>query len=71
MPVDHVEIARRFSLIDTESAAESAGSRFYYLTNEAALLEMALVQWALQFLVKRGFTPVLPPDVARTAVIEV
>ena len=38
-----------------------SGTRFYYLKNEAALLEFALVQFVLQKLVSKGFTPIVPP----------
>jgi seryl-tRNA synthetase len=37
------------------------GEKFYYLKNEAALLELALVNWSIQKLVSKGFTPILTP----------
>lgn len=47
-----------------------SGAKFYYLRNEAALLEMALVNWAMQKVVRRGFTPLMTPDIVREAVFE-
>jgi seryl-tRNA synthetase len=47
-----------------------AGQKFYFLKNEAALLELALVQYAMQTLLRHGYTPVITPDVARVEVLE-
>ncbi len=47
-----------------------AGQKFYFLKNEAALLELALVQYAMKTLVDEGYTPVITPDVARVEVLE-
>jgi len=60
-PLDHMELGKKWDLIDTETAAESSGSRFYYLKNDLVLLEFALVQFVLQKLVSKGFSPILPP----------
>lgn len=64
--LDHVELAHRLDLIDFESGAKIAGNGFYFLKNEAVSLELALVQYALDFLKKKGFTPWLTPDLARS-----
>lgn len=69
-PKDHVELGLALDLLDFDSAAEVSGSKFYYLRNEAALLEMALLSWSLSFLVARGFTPVSTPDLVRAQVVE-
>jgi seryl-tRNA synthetase len=63
--LDHMELSIKHGLVDMESGAKVAGSRFYFLTNEAAMLELALVNFTMQKLISRGFTPVLPPDLAR------
>ncbi|KAI0322187.1 seryl-tRNA synthetase [Amylostereum chailletii] len=63
---DHVSIAHTLDLLDLESAAIVTGSSWYYLKNEAALLEMALTNYALAVAIKHGFTPVTTPDVVRT-----
>lgn len=63
---DHVAIGRQLGLLDLESAATVTGSSWYYLLNEGALLEMALVNYALSIAIRRGFTPVTTPDVVRS-----
>lgn len=63
---DHVAIGRQLGLLDLESAATVTGSSWYYLLNEGALLELALVNYALSIATRRGFTPVTTPDVVRS-----
>lgn len=63
--LDHVEIGKRLDILDFETGAKVAGSGFYYLKNAGALLEIALVNYGLQFLSHRGFSPVITPDLAR------
>jgi len=60
-PRDHVELGKLLGAIDTERGAKVAGSRSYYLTGVGALLEFALVNYAISSAVKAGFTPVIPP----------
>jgi seryl-tRNA synthetase len=60
---DHLAIAG--SMIDMESGARVAGSRFAYLRGDLVLLEMALFRWALEVLVEDGFEPVVPPVLVR------
>ncbi|KAF9358860.1 seryl-tRNA synthetase [Mortierella sp. AD094] len=67
---DHVALSRQLDLIDFESATNVTGSRWYYLKNEAALLELALIQFATQRAVKAGFMPVITPDVVRPEVVQ-
>jgi len=67
---DHVALAQSLDLVDFEAGAAVAGQKFYYLKNEAALLELALVQYAMNTLVREGYTPVITPDVARVEVLE-
>jgi seryl-tRNA synthetase len=69
-PKDHVALAEALRLVDFEAGATVAGQKFYYLTNEAVLLELALVQYAMQTLLAEGYTPVITPDVARVEVLE-
>ncbi len=68
-PRDHLEIGAELDLLDFESGARVAGQKFFYLRNEAALLEMALQRFALDRLVAEGFIPVVTPDVARPEVV--
>ncbi|PCH34014.1 seryl-tRNA synthetase, partial [Wolfiporia cocos MD-104 SS10] len=62
---DHVAICRALNLLDLEAGATVTGSSWYYLVNEAAILELALVNYALSLAMKHGFTPVTTPDVVR------
>jgi seryl-tRNA synthetase len=69
-PKDHVELGKLLGAIDTERGAKVAGSRSYYLTGVGALLEFALVNYAIQTAVKNGFTPVIPPVLVNPAAME-
>ena len=62
---DHVELGEQHDLIDFEGGARIAGHGFYFLKNEAVLLELALQQYAIELLVREGFTPMITPDLAR------
>jgi seryl-tRNA synthetase len=64
-PKDHLELGKALDLIDFETAAKVSGSNFYYLKNQAALLELALTNYAFDILTKEGFTPLITPDLAR------
>ncbi|KAG0052707.1 seryl-tRNA synthetase [Linnemannia elongata] len=68
--LDHVALSKHLDLVDFESATAVTGSRWYYLKNEAALLELALIQFATQRAVKAGFMPVITPDVVRPEVVQ-
>jgi len=58
-------------LLDFHNASKLTGSKFVFLKNEAALLEMALCNWALQKVSsKEGFTAVVTPDIAKQQVVE-
>jgi seryl-tRNA synthetase len=69
-PKDHVELGKLLGAIDTERGAKVAGSRSYYLTGVGALLEFALVNFAIQSALKNGFTPVIPPVLVNPAAME-
>jgi seryl-tRNA synthetase len=69
-PKDHVELGKLLGAIDTERGAKVAGSRSYYLTGVGALLEFALVNYAIQSALKNGFTPVIPPVLVNPAAME-
>jgi len=62
---DHVEIGNLTDTIDTERGAKVAQSGFYYVKGEGALLEFALVQYAMGKLEEKGFTPVITPNVVK------
>ncbi len=67
---DHLEIGARLDLIDFDSAARVSGAKFYYLKNEGALLELALINFAMSRLVDRGWIPFATPDLARSEILE-
>lgn len=60
-PKKHYELGESLDIIDTERAAKVSGSRFGYLKGQAALLEFALLNFALKKLIKKGFIPIIPP----------
>ncbi|CAB4660483.1 unannotated protein [freshwater metagenome] len=69
-PKDHVELGKLLGAIDTERGAKVSGARFYYLTGVGALLEFALVNYAISSAVKAGFIPVIPPVLVKPAAME-
>jgi len=68
-PLDHVELAEKLDLVDFEGGASVAGHGFYFLKNEAVLLELALQRYAIEVLMGEGFTPVTTPDLARNDIL--
>jgi len=64
-PKNHIELGTKLDILDEERAAKISGSRFVFLKNEAVLLEFALVQYVLNILTGRGFTPLIPPTLVR------
>jgi seryl-tRNA synthetase len=58
---DHLEIGENLDIIDTKRAAKTSGSRFSFLKKEGALLEIALINFVLDLLLKEGFEFVIPP----------
>jgi len=69
-PKDHLQIAEDLDLIDFEAGAKVSGSKFYFLKNEAVLLELALTRYALDILRSRGFVLTVTPDIARNEIAE-
>jgi len=70
IPKDYLELNKKLDLIDTLRASRTSGSRFSYLKNEAVLLELALVQFAMETLVQEGFIPVIPPVMVKKEIME-
>lgn len=62
---DHVELGSLTGWIDTDRAARTAGTRFGYLMKDAALLQLALVNYTLDHVMANGFSPVIPPVMVR------
>ena len=66
-PLDHVALMEKHDLVELERGARVAGHRGYFLKREAALLEMAVMRFALDRLWERGFVPMTAPSFARTS----
>lgn len=60
-PLDHIDLGLKLDLMDIERGAKVAGARFYYLKNGAVKLQLAIGLFAINELVKKGFTPIYPP----------
>jgi seryl-tRNA synthetase len=58
---NHIDLALELDLIDMERAGKVSGSRFFYLKNEVAMLDMALMSFAIEELSKKGYIPIIPP----------
>ncbi len=69
-PKDHVALGKDLDLIDFEAGGKVSGTGFYFLKNDAVLLDLALQQFAMRKLVANGFTPIVTPDLARVAILE-
>ena len=65
-PKDHLELGKNLGILDFETGAKVSGSQFYFLYGDGALMELALIQYALEFLSKEGFRPVITPDLAKS-----
>jgi seryl-tRNA synthetase len=68
-PLDHVQLGENLHLMDFEAGARVTGHGFYFLKNEAVLLELALQRYALDVLMDEGFTPTVTPDLARNEIL--
>jgi seryl-tRNA synthetase len=69
-PLDHLALGAKWDLFDFDGGAKVAGQKFYFLKNEAVLLELALQRYALELLIAEGFTPYVTPDLARADILE-
>jgi len=68
-PKNHVELAAAHDLMDFERGAKVSGAKFYFLKNKLALLEQALIRYAIDFMVKEGFEFIATPDLAKEEVL--
>jgi len=62
---NHIDLGLNLDIIDIERAGKVAGSRFFYLKRESVLLDMALMNFALEEMIKKGYTPIEPPFLMR------
>ncbi|WP_229067367.1 serine--tRNA ligase [Actinoplanes sp. DH11] len=69
-PKDHLEIGEALGAIDTERGAKVSGSRFYFLTGVGALLQLGMLQLAIQQAVEHGFIPSITPTLVRPESME-
>ena len=66
----HLDVGAKFDILDFGSASKLSGSKYVFMRNEGALLELALCNWALNFVAKKGYTPIVTPDIAKQPVVE-
>ncbi len=62
-PKDHLELGEKLDIIDVGRAAKVSGARFGYLKNEGALLELAILRFAVDKLTEKGFRFIIPPTI--------
>lgn len=70
VPKDHVDLGENLGIIDITRAVKVSGSRFAYLISDGALLELALINFAIDRLVKKGFIPVIPPTIIKKEITD-
>ncbi|MDD4574136.1 MAG: serine--tRNA ligase [Sphaerochaeta sp.] len=69
-PKDHVQLGESLDLIDFDTATRVSGPKFYYLKNQAVILQMAMERYALDIVMKNGFTPFITPDIAKEEILQ-
>ncbi len=69
-PRDHVDLGLGLDILDIERATRIAGSRTYFLRNEGVLLEMAVLRFAIERMMDKGFTPMTVPHMVRSEAME-
>lgn len=70
IPRDHLELGERLGAIDMARGAKVSGARFYFLTGQGAMLELALINLAMAKATEWGFTPILPPALVKPSAME-
>jgi seryl-tRNA synthetase len=66
---NHAEIAEKLGVVDFDGSARTSGNGFYFLKNELAMLNMALMNFARDYMVKQGYVYVEPPLMIKEAVL--
>src|SRR5437762_532748 len=69
-PLDHVTLGEKLGLVDFEAGARTTGHGFYFLKNDAVLLDLALQRYAFDVLLKEEFTLTSTPDLAQNKILE-
>ncbi|CAO3595030.1 unnamed protein product [Absidia cylindrospora] len=67
-PLNHVALNEKLGFMDFQQASRVTGSSFYYLQGMGAYLELALIQYAMDKAVQRGYLGILTPDIVRTSI---
>lgn len=68
-PKDHVYLCQKHDLVDFDRGTKVSGAKFYFLKGKLAILEMALIRYVQDYLLKEGFIPMSTPDLAKDDVI--
>ena len=68
-PKDHVELAQDLDLIDFDRGVKVSGYRGYYVKNEAVMMQLGLMMYALEKAIAHGFKPMIPPTLVREFVL--
>jgi len=66
-PLDHADLGEKLDILDIKKAAEVSGSRFGYFKGQGAVLEMAVMFYAFQKLIKKGFIGMIPPAMVKSS----
>jgi seryl-tRNA synthetase len=69
-PLDHIALNEKLDLFDFEAGARVTGQKWYFLKNEAVLLELALQRMAFDYVMQAGFVPFATPDAARKEIVD-
>ena len=66
---DHVQLGEELDILDFDKGAKVSGQKFYYIKNQAVIVQMALERYAMDIVLKHGFTPFITPDVAKEEIL--
>ena len=67
---DHVELGDALDILDFDSGAKVSGQKFYYIKNQGVILQMALERYAMDIVLRHGFTPFITPDIAKEEILQ-
>lgn len=66
---DHVQLGEDLDILDFDAGAKVSGQKFYYIKNKGVILQMALERFAMDTVIRHGFTPFITPDIAKEEVL--
>ncbi len=66
---DHVQLGESLDVLDFDAGAKVSGQKFYYIKNKLVILQMALERYAMDIVIKHGFTPFITPDIAKEEIL--